>query len=240
MNYSKLFLVLLAGSASLVIAAATSSPRVLVPILHHAILTNDLRAFKIIYPQVARLRGDDDWQRTILQRAVDHHRLEIADYLLEQDFCADCLFFELIPPFPRSGSLANFKPDIGQLRVLASRHPHKIEQILPRVGWFRRIEDPAIILFLIDFIEYCRTTSAEFAENHYYHPSNMLAMVLVNDNIGDVDMAAIIDRLVHLGARIAVGPWKDFRQKHAEHVQSLSALNAALIIEEDVKEPECD
>lgn len=159
----------------------------------------------------------------------------MADYLLALDFWAESLFIEF-GRLPRRVGLDTFQPDIGQIRELAARYPHKIWQIGPQPGWFRHLDDAQIILFLIDFISYCRTISPSFADHPVFKPTNMLRLVLQNGVLDDASMANVIAWLVGLGATIEEKEWEAFCEEYPDRVQALHALSAAVPI--DIKEPE--
>jgi hypothetical protein len=112
-------------------------------------------------------------------------------------------------------------------------------EIAPLPGWFRHIDDAQIILFLIDFIEHCRSISPDFADHPIFKPNNMLLRVLSNGLLEDAGMASVITRLVGMGATIEEERREAFRQSAPEHGLALDALSAAVPFEEDIKEPEC-
>jgi hypothetical protein len=214
----------------------------LVADVHFRVLLSDAvrhhrpESFKALFARAA-LGRDDHWPMPILQEAANLHRFEICNFLLENDFRLGTLFAAFGLP-PRRFRVDDFRPDIAQLRELARLHPDKVQLIGPHHRWLEYIADAQCILFLIDFIAYCRTISLDYAEHRGYQPSTLLRTVLRNEILDDAGMAQVIDRLVHLGAGLEAGPWEAFRQGHPEQVQALNALNAALIIEQDIKEPE--
>jgi hypothetical protein len=208
----------------------------LTSMVHH----NHVESFAVLYARIAWPRNDGDrWQRMIFRHAADLHRLEICDYLLSRpDFALQGLFAQLECPRYWEASLAHFRPDIAQLRELARRHPGRIPEMVPELRWFRSIDDAPIFVFLLDFIEHCRAISADFAANGNYNPSSILSLVLRNRLLGDARLAAVITHLAGMGARVPVEEWEGFGRAYPEHVQAQEALSGALIIEQEVKEPE--
>lgn len=207
-------------------------------LLHDAVRHNRPESLMVLFSR-AHDDENDDWKRDVLQQAADHHRFEICDFLLGQDFQPGTLFGEFARP-PRQLSVNAFLSDVAQLRELARLHPDKIQLIGPHYRWLQFMTDSQSVLFLIEFIAYCRSISPNYAQHPLYQPSNLLQTALRSAVLDDAGMAQVIDRLVQLGARLEDGPLEAFRQEHPQHILTVHALNAALIFEEDIKEPECN
>jgi hypothetical protein len=201
-------------------------------VLSEMVLLGRTESFILLFSRLAPGKTEL-WKKALLQRAAARHRFEICDYLLSQDFNIDS-FFAVFGRVPRKETLATFRPDILQLKELARRHPQRIWEMAPQPGWLLHLSDTQLIIFLLDFIHYCRSISPSFFCLPYFQPSALLQLVLRNKSLIDADMTTVITRLVDIGARVNEEIRVAFRKERPNHLQSLRTLAEAIVILENV------
>lgn len=201
-------------------------------VLSEMVLLGRTESFILLFSRLAPAKNEL-WKKALLQRAANRHRFQICDFLLFQDFNIDS-FFAVFGRVPRKETLATFRPDIRQLKELARRHPQRMWEMAPQPGWFLQLSDTKLIIFLLDFIAYCRSVSASFASLTYYQPTALLRIVLRNKCFVDADLVTVINRLVGMGARATEEIMATFRKERPNHVNAHRALTEALVIRENV------
>lgn len=167
-----------------------------------------------------RLRFEDAAKRNrvlthVLHCVTNENSLEMARVVLAQEFeiQRDDSHFWWSPGMEASW-------DLDAWKGLIAEHPERAASLTPRPEDMYTVKKAADALFLIDLALYCDEISGAVR----FDPTAMLCRFLFDTRLGDADMAAVVGRLLELGAARNDAVWDLLARYHPDHVQSLELL----------------
>jgi hypothetical protein len=179
-------------------------------LLTHMIANDRTASFMALLP---RVDFDCRSMTTLLLKAIELYRPEIAEYLVSEGISIDLAFRRFWEhPF-----------EINAVKSFAALHPEHVAEMVPDFD-----RHPPIYRETFDFIAHCRAISPEFAANSKYHPSGLLQFALDNLGFGDERLAGVIRELLASGAVVEEAAVDEFKERNAGLVQSYEALLAGL------------
>lgn len=197
-------------------------------ILDRMIENDRFECFRLVFP---RVDYDDLWKTRLVNNAIQFHRVEICDYLLDQAFRIDHNMFGIWH--------SPYRWDNAELMELISRHRDRIRDFVPGpYYWLDKESNVHTALIKLEFILHCRSIDKTFASDKDFEPTSILKNLVNNNRLSDPDMVKVLERLLLMGAYPDQEDIKVFKQAHPRHYHSYQLL-ADATREPDIKEPEC-
>jgi hypothetical protein len=198
-------------------------------ILDRMIENDRFECFRRIFP---RVDYDDLWKTRLVNNAIQFHRVEICDYLLDQNFRIDHSVFGIWQ--------SPYRWDNVELIGLMSRHPDRIRDFAPGpYYWLDKESNVYTALIKLDFIHHCRSINEAFAAHQDFEPTFLIKIFVNSNRLGDTDTAKVFEKLFLMGAVLEPDDINVFKLVHPRHCLSVQFLVDA-IRGPDIKEPECN
>jgi hypothetical protein len=208
------------------IAKETLDPDTIIDMIRQ----NRVKSFKFLFPLLHS--PDNGWKASCMDAALNHGRYQISDFLLAQpDIEAPNFFRTLTTLWSLYYGYRDFSRELEIMKALATSHPDKIARMAARVHWadFPIDARAEAILQIVDFIQHCRFISPAFAALPGYQPTYVLQRILLyGQNLGDVNLAKIINRLADIGAEVSNEDLEDLERRHPNYLLSHQAYEDAL------------
>jgi hypothetical protein len=191
-------------------------------------------SFEFLFPLIDYKADDfDDGYRItkLLQKAYQHHKIELFDYIFSQRFQLAAMMTKIWEP--------EFRWDIVQLCDLVEHHPNRIGDLIPNVHFIKYSVKAEDALSIIGFVEFCRSKDIGLSQGWRLRTTNKKLLEAVFDNpyLDDAEMAEVLEKLVSLGAAVSQETLENFKKDHPNHIKSIQYLTCASAML-DVKEPE--
>jgi hypothetical protein len=215
---------------SLADVIGSSSPLVYDDALQDALammIENDMvRSFEVLFPRIVYERSFDRGasKSLLLGIALLHHRLDIADMILEQKF----VFFSDFADWSKCClHPSSSNPErLEDLKALISRHPEMAYDLAPSPNRIQAASGASEAIFLIDIAQHCDAERHKLGrqKNTCFNPTDSLYDVVLRSAMTDVDMDQVARHLLELGAAPDTQLAKFFRDVHPGYEQTYQLL----------------
>jgi hypothetical protein len=186
-----------------------------------------VRSFEALFPRIVyeRIYDRRASKSLLLGNALQHHRLDIADFILERTFA----FFPNFVDWTKCylGQSASDNPSrLAEVKGLLSRHPERASVLAPSPNRIQAARVAAEAIFLIDIAQHCDEERNKLGRepNACFNPTVSLSDVVLGSGLNDADMVQVARHLLELGA-LSVGELaKFFVVVHPDYEQTYRLL----------------
>jgi hypothetical protein len=150
----------------------------------------------------------------VLHCALHENSLEMVRVVLGQEF-----------DIQRDASVLWWSPegsswDLEAWKEIVSEQPERAAGLAPRTADMGALNRPADALVLIELARHCDDVSGQAR----FDPTAILCHFLFHTRFGDADTAAVVGRLLELGAERNEHVWGLLARCHPDYVQTLERL----------------